>query len=370
LSLFSVLSYYKTDQNGETLFAEKQYTLAADLLQSEFNKESEPSVKARKAFLIGECYRFSSQTTEAERWYKTAAEINRDPRSEFLYALMLKNNEKYKEASDAFTEYLKESPFDEEARSEVEACNLAQQWIAAKSNYQVTDIEAINSQAYDYAPVLYGKNGLVFTSDRSNASGSEIYGWTGEKFSDLYIAARDQNGNYNAPESFSEVLNSAFNEGAVSFNKDFSECYFTRCGSNQTVNDYCRIYYSYREGDSWTEPQALPIFNDSTNVSQPFLTDDGKELYVSSDADGGYGGKDLYVLTRTAEGWGSPLNLGPGINTPGDESFPYLDEAGKLYFASNGHLGMGGLDIFSGSHLKNQWGKCSEYEIPRQFRWR
>ena len=251
-----------------------------------------------------------------------------------------------------------------EARSEVEACNLALQWKNAKSATTIENIDAINSLAFDYAPVFYGKNELVFTSDRSNAAGNDIFGWTGQKFSDLFITTRDEKGNFTEPTAFTDVLNSAYNEGAACFSKDFSECYFTRCGSSQTIDDYCKIFYSYRNGDTWSDPQALLIFNDSTNVSQPFLSADGKELYVSSDADGGYGGKDLYILTKNAEGWENPQNLGPNINTTGDETFPYLADDGKLYFASNGQMGMGGLDIFSASRVKNQWANVQNLKSP------
>lgn len=361
---FSSCLITKPTKNGETLFAEKQYTLAAEMLKSEFNKESDPSLKAKKAFLIAECYRLSSETVPAEEWYKTAYGLNGESRSQYLYAMMEKSNEKYAEASATFTEYLKESPFDEQARSEVEACNLALQWKNDKTSFTITGVDGLNSSSYDYAPVFYGKNGLVFTSDRANAAGNDIYGWTGEKFSDLFLAAKDGKGDYGNVTSFSEVLNSQFNEGAACFSKDFSECYFTRCGSNQTANDYCKIYYSYLNGDIWSDPQVVPLFNDSTNVSQPFLTADGKDLYVSSDADGGYGGKDLYVLTKTSEGWGNPLNLGPNVNTTGDETFPYIADDGKLYFASNGQMGMGGLDIFSASRVKSQWGNVQNLKAP------
>ncbi|MEO6168080.1 MAG: OmpA family protein [Chitinophagales bacterium] len=364
LFFFSSCLITKQTKTGETLFAEKQYTLAADLLKSEFNKESDPSLKAKKAFMIGECYRLSSETEPAEQWYKTSFDLNGESRAQYLYAQMLKSNEKYTEASATFSEYLKDSPFDDEARSEVEACNLAQQWKIAPSSITVTGVDALNSPAYDYAPVHYGKNGLVFTSDRSDAAGNNIYGWTGEKFSDLFTSTKDEKGNFSAPVAFSEALNSPFNEGAACFSKDFSECYFTRCGSNQTLNDYCKIYFTYRTDDSWSEPQVVPIFNDSTNVSQPFLTADGKELYISADVDGGYGGKDLYVLTKTAEGWGEPLNLGPNVNTTGDEAFPCLTDDGTLYFASNGQMGMGGLDLYMASRIKNQWGNIQNLKAP------
>src|SRR6266513_3096284 len=202
-------------KTGDMLIQEKKYSEAADLLKTEYGKESDPAVRAKKALIIGECYRLSGQTIEAEQWYKTASETGDDSKAKYLYALMLKTNEKYEEAVKAFNDYLKESPFDEEARSEVEACNLAIQWKKADSKTSVADLDALNSIAFDYAPALYGKNGIVFTSDRTDATGSETYGWTGEKFSDLYVAYKDARGKFGAPLPFSEKINSPYNEGAA-----------------------------------------------------------------------------------------------------------------------------------------------------------
>jgi len=353
-------------KTGDMLFQEKKYTEAADLLKTEFDKESDPAIREKKAFTIGECYRMSGQTGKAEEWYKTAISIdNDDQKARFQYASMLKSNEKYEEATKAFTDYLKQYPFDDEAKSEVEECQMAEQWKNAQSNFAVANVAELNSPASDYGPMFYGKNGLVFTSDRDNATGSEVYGWTGEKFCDLYVAYKIAAGKFSSPEPLSPNLNSEYNDGAACFNKDFTECYFTRCGSPQTTNDYCHIYYSVRNGDEWSDPVVVPIFNDSTNVEQPFLSPDGKELYVSSDADGGYGGKDLYVLTKNSDGnWSNPQNLGPNINTPDDEVFPVVTDDGKLYFSSNGQEGMGGLDIFVSQRVNKQWGLPQNLRSP------
>ncbi len=352
-------------KTGDMLFDEKKYTQAADLLKSEFNKEQDPAIRGKKAFTIGDCYRLSGQPLDAEQWYKTASDLGDDSRAKYMYALMLKTNEKYEEAVKEFNLYLKESPFDEEAKSEVEASNLALEWKKADSRVTVLPVDGLNSIAFDYAPTLYSKNGIVFTSDRADAAGSETYGWTGEKFSDLYVAYKDASGKFGSPVPFSDKINSPFNEGAASFSRDFTECYFTRCGSTQTVNDYCHIFYTYRNGDDWSDPVEVYILNDSCNVVQPFLSADGKELYVSSDVDGGYGGKDIYVLTKNQDGtWANALNLGPNINTAGDEVFPQLASDGKLYFSSNGQEGMGGLDNFSATKINKQWNNVQNLRSP------
>jgi len=378
ITLLLISSCLITQQakTGDMLFQEKKYAEASDLLKTEFNNEQDPNIRGKKAFTIAECYRLSGQPLAAEEWYKTAANISDDSRAKYMYAYMLKTNEKYEEAVKAFNAYLKESPFDDEAKSEVEECELAAQWKKTESKTKVTDLTEINSDAFDYSPVIYVKNGLVFTSDRSDATGSETYGWTGEKFSDLYISYRDAKGNFGSPAPFSDKINSDFNEGTIAFNRDLNECYFTRCDAGQPVasesntgtvkNYYCHIYTSIRNGDEWSDPQPVTIFNDSCNVVQPFLSRDGKELYISSDVDGGYGGKDLYVLTKDAEGnWGNPQNLGTNVNTSGDEVFPYVSDDGKLYFASNGQMGMGGLDIFVAMKINKQWNNVQNLRSPR-----
>jgi outer membrane protein OmpA-like peptidoglycan-associated protein len=353
-------------KTGDMLFREKKYAEAAELLKNEFNRESDPVIRQKKAFTLGECYRLSGQTVAAEEWYKRASDLDgEDQRAQFLYASMLKSNEKYEQAGNEFSAYVKKFPFDEQGRSEVEACALALQWKNAESPYTIRNLDELNSTAFDYAPAFFGKNTLVFTSDREFVAGSESYGWTGEKFSDLYVSNRNASGQFGECSPFSPNLNADFNDGAACFNQDFTEIYFTRCGSPLTANDYCHIRFSVRNGDEWSEPVPVIIFHDSCNVSQPFLSPDGKELYITSDVDGGYGGKDIYSLTRDAEGnWNNPQNLGPNINTEGDEGFAYLSSDGQLYFASGGHEGMGGLDLFVASRLNKQWGNARNLRAP------
>lgn len=355
----------KQVKDGETLYAEKKYTVAAEKLKQELNADEVVESKAKKSFLIAECYRYSNQTIEAEKWYKIAAGYNYDPIANYYYGVMLKTNGKYEEAIKAFNNYLNEVPFNEEAKKQLKATQQALDWQQHPAPYIVTNLESINSPAFDYAPVLYTNNALVFTSDRTEATiGAGTFGWTGEKFSDIFIAESDGKGGYKIPVSFNPVINSKYNEGAACFNSNFSECYFTRCGSDNLTNDYCSVFYSVKNvTGEWGEPLPLTLFDDTSNVSQPFLSIDGKELYVSSDAPGGYGGKDLYVCNRTTEGWSDPINLGPVINTSGDETFPYLFE-GKLYFASNGQPGMGGLDIFVATKTGKQWGNIQNMKPP------
>ncbi|MCY7410947.1 MAG: hypothetical protein LH473_11790, partial [Chitinophagales bacterium] len=161
-------------KTGDMLFQEKKYTEAADLLQTELNKEQDPNLRSKKAFMIADCYRLSGQTIPAEEWYRKSNEFNEDQKAKFMYASMQKANEKYEEAVKTFTSYLKENPFDEEAKDELEACNQAIEWKKDAAKFTIENVSALNSNAFDYAPVFSEKNSVAFTSDRADAAGTAI----------------------------------------------------------------------------------------------------------------------------------------------------------------------------------------------------
>ncbi len=351
---------------GEVLYAEKKYADAAQLLRKEWEQASDRLTRAKKAFLIAEAYRYCGQWPEAEQWYDVCLSLQpENQKCAFLYASALKVNEKYEQAVQAFSRYIERYPFDEWARVELEMCALAMQWKKNPLPVDVSPLESINTPALEYAPVVFKKNALVFTSDREQSTGSESYGWTGRSFSDLFVAALSADHTYTNPISFSEVLNSPFNEGTACFSADFKQCFFTRCGSAQTADDYCQIYFSSWENNQWTDPVRLDLFADTGNVQHPFLTADGKLLYFSSDVAIGFGGKDLYVSERQPDGsWGPPQNLGSTINTEGDEVFPVIGPDDRLYFASNGHPTMGGFDLFVAHRLGNRWGNVQNLRPP------
>jgi peptidoglycan-associated lipoprotein len=355
----------KPVKTGEVFFHEKQYTLAADLLKEEIGAEKDDAIKAKKIFLIAESYRLSNQTIQAESYYRQAADANYEPIALYNYALMLKTNGKYAEALKQFQVYANNNPDDENSEREIKACKTAIEWIKKPLNYKVNNLDVINSPSFDYAPVLYEGGSLVFTSDRSEADGVSTYGWTGQKYSDFFIAAKKSNQTFTSPIPFNKTINSVFNEGAGCFNKALNEFYFTRCGADDADNDYCKIYFSFKDANGeWSEAQLINLFEDSVNVSQPFLTIDGKDLYFSADSRDGYGGKDIYVSSKNADGWNNPINIGATINTPGDEVFPYLADDGRLFFASNGQQSMGGLDVFYSKKISGKWSAPVNMQYP------
>lgn len=353
--------------DAATAFQNKEYTVAADLLQDEYEQQGNELEKSKIAFRIAECYRLSNKTVPAEQWYKNALQFYSEPEAYYKYGLMQKANGKYREAVKTFTEYARSNPIDRaNAKRQMRSCQMAEEWMDEPLDYKIFPLVGINSPASDYAPVLFGDDKLIFTSSRSDAAGEGIYGWTGEKHSDFFQATKSGMGEFSNAISFSDSLNTNVNEGTITFSSDLKEAYFTRCGNDvDDGDDYCGIFYSQFSDGNWSLPEQVILFeSDSINVGQPFLSPDGKNLFFSADAPGGIGDKDIYVSEMELLGWGAPKNLGPRVNTIDYEGFPYMHSDGKLYFASNGHLGMGGLDVFSASFTKGRWDKVENLQYP------
>ncbi|MGB0839011.1 MAG: hypothetical protein ACPGXL_02665, partial [Chitinophagales bacterium] len=355
--------------DAETAYETKQYALAADLLKVKYEEETDLVKKANIAYKIAESYRGANKTKSAEQWYVKALNYSLEPTLLYSYAQVQKSNGNYAAAMQTFKEYAINNPVDRtRALRAIQACKQALSWKKGGTNYQVANQKDINTPAIDFAPVLYGENQMVFTSSREEATGKEIYGWTGDKFFDLFVAKRIDERRFSAAVQFGDSINTPWNEGTATFDGEFKEMYFTACGSKNQIDDYCKIYWTYkRADDKWAVPRILDLFGiDTVNVDQPYLTPDGEQLYFASDAGGGYGSKDLYVVNKGRDGfWSEPTNLGPEINTSHYEGFPHIGPNGKFYFASDGHLGMGGLDLFEAElNNKNGWTNPMNMQSP------
>lgn len=352
-------------KSGEILFAEKNYATAAMVFKEEFSSEPVPPIKAEKAFMVAESYRMNGQYKEAEQWYETAVRMDYDAIATYNYGLMLKNNEKYKQAIDQFSNYAKLEPFKkEQAFEQIRQATQAIKWQKERGSYRIVNLKQVNTPASDYAPWLDESGNMVFTSDRFDATGSDTYGWTGEKYSDLYLTKKTDNG-FQGMLPFSAQINSGVNEGAASFAKNGTEVFFTRCGTQGKEDDYCAIYYSTQQTmGGWSAPAKLGFFSDTVNVGHPFMLPDGSGLLFSSDAPGGYGGNDLYISYFKNGYFDDPQNLGNEINTEGDELFPRVGEDGTLYFSSNGLPGLGGQDLFEARKEGNLWKDPQNLKIP------
>ncbi len=327
-------------QDGKTAYERKQYFLAANLLEKEYKAAKSRVEKGKIAWLLGNSYAASGRYLESSKWYKTAYDNQYGVEAFREYAFSLKQSEQYKEAEQAFKLLGQEigSPF--EYRKELTACQTAAIWKAKKDDnpYKLTTM-GINTRYSEYAPFIFGKK-LYFTSDRQFAEkDKQIYNWTGRPFSDLFVFENDAVTRLGAP------INTIANEGSMCISADGNEMIFTRCFDKTKSDQYCKLMLSKKDGDNWTDPKVLDFVQDRINYMHPSLSDDDHFLYFSSNDPVGTGGYDIYVSERRANNWSDPKLLPRSINTTGNEKFPFI-QADTLYFSSDGHSGMGGLDVF------------------------
>jgi peptidoglycan-associated lipoprotein len=344
------LAQKRREERAYEYFNAGEYFLAIDHFKNTYSKSKDKAIKADMVYMVAECYRLINDPKNAEIWYKKAVKTAyAKPEAEYWYAESLKKNGKYQLAIDELKKYKQLMPADPRADQEVRACELASEWLRNPEAYKVDELKDINSKDADFSPA-YARDDfgvIYFTSSRDDARGNKTHGATGQNFTDIFESRLDKKGKWSIPVPV-EVLNSEFEDGTPNISSDYKDIYFTRCEEGKREKRGCAIMFSQRKGDSWAVPKNLGIMPDSIVAAHPALSPDGLTLYFVSDIKGGYGGKDIYIVTRDKPNspWSKPKNAGPDINTSGDELFPYVRNDGTLYFSSDGHIGMGGLDIF------------------------
>jgi peptidoglycan-associated lipoprotein len=333
-------------------FTAGEYFDAIDQFKDAYSKTKKANKNSRTelVFMIAECYRMINDPKNAETWYKLAVKSSYSkPEAQYWLAESLKKNGKYQLAIDEFKKYKQIAPSDARADLEIRSCELAVEWMRNPEAYKIDELKDLNSKESDFSPA-YGRDdfGLIyFTSSRDGATGNKTHGATGQNYTDIFESRIDKKSKWSTPVTV-EVINSESEDGTPSFSSDFKELYFTRCEAGKREKKGCLIMYSKRTGNTWSDPKNTGILPDSLVAAHPALSSDGSTLYFVSDIAGGFGKKDIWKSSKMQGGgtWSAPVNLGPDINTPGDELFPYIREDGTLYFSSDGQIGMGGLDIF------------------------
>lgn len=343
------------DRKSERAYASfnaGEYYDAIDLFKDAYSKakKSDKALRTELVFMIAECYRLTNDPKNSETWYKLAVRsAYTKPEAQYYLAESLKKNGKYELAIDEFKKYKQAAPADAKADQEIRSCELALEWLRNPEAYRVEELKDLNSRGQDFSPVYarddFGE--VYFTSSRDDAAGNRTHGATGQNYTDIFESRLDKKSKWSTPVPV-EVINSEFEDGTPCFTEGFRDLYFTRCEAGKREKKGCVIMYSRRTAGKWSEPKNLEILPDSMIAAHPAVTQDGLTLYFVSDLAGGSGGKDIWMVTRASDGdaWSKPVNLGTDINTPGDELFPFIKEDGTLYYSSDGHIGMGGLDIF------------------------
>ncbi|MBR6843185.1 MAG: OmpA family protein [Prevotella sp.] len=343
-------------KKGDAFFAVGEYYDAATYYRKAYTQtpSKERAVRGQRAMKMAECYRRLHFTSKAISAYNIAVKTKAADSLTYFYLGQLQmRNGNYKEAAKQFQMAIDSLPSSDVhqqlAKNGLKATQLAPQW-KKESTYTVKRENLFNSRRAEYSPVLSGENydQLYFTSTRNQAQGDEVSGITGTKAGDIFMAQKDEQGKWTKPFAIDSELNSAFDEGACAFTPDGKTMFLTQCKTDPNYPRYATIVTSNRSDATWSKPTEVQISKDTlTSFAHPALSPDGEWLYFVSDMSGGQGGYDIWRcrLLRYNE-VGAPENLGPIVNTPGDELFPTFRPNGDLYFSSDGHPGMGGLDIF------------------------
>jgi peptidoglycan-associated lipoprotein len=357
-------------KEADVAFSGGKYYKAIDMYKKAYTKTSKSEVKAEILFQIAECYRGKNDGKQAVVWYNKSIKAKYDnPIAIYYVANIYKSEGKYEDAIVAFDKYKAANPSDKRAEEGVESSELAKKWKDEPTRFVVNPMPLINSEDYDFSPVFADKKNMeiYFTSTRKGSAGEDVSDVTGMNFSDIYRTKVDKKGKWSEPVVLEGGVNSPASEGASCLNKKKNAMYFTICGVENKGVMGCGLFWSKKQGTNWSEPEIIPITADTFTVGHPAISVDDKVLVFASNMPGGQGGKDLWYITynKKMKEWSKPTNLGAEINTIGDEMFPYIRENGELYFASTGHKGMGGLDIFKAATTGiNQWGGVENLQSP------
>lgn len=343
----------KRYRSAMTSFEIGEYTKSIASFRKVYVQTKDRQKKAEIQFKIAEAYYKIGQYRSAEGYYKSALLRNAGGAIIWLhYAEVLRANGKYDEAIKNYKAYLDSVPKDEMALNGIESSLKTIQWLKTPARYKIDNIKEINSISNDFAAAYAGvhDNEIFFTSSRKGATGKKKSAITGEYNADIFRSSYNlQKNRWDKPQLVDEqkVIDTFDEEGAASFNTTGNKMYFTRCPYAKTEERGAEIFSATQLSGLWGDPVKVTIGTDSLMAAHPSVSADGNTLYFVSDRMGGYGGKDIWYTTKKkGESWEKPLNAGPEINTTGDEMFPYIRANGTLYFSSNAHIGMGGLDLF------------------------
>lgn len=352
--LLTVSSLFAQMDKGDKYFDQNRYFKAIPCYISASKKQ----ITKQKANLkLGDSYRKVNEYEKSETAYRNAlnTDPNVDPQVHYDYASVLKANGKYEEALEQYNLYLKAKPNEESAKKVRKFCAEIKYWQSRPKEYDVKNVENLNSEHSEFCPVFVD-NKLMYVAERPQFDFVEFEhnDINGEPFLNMYIA--NVNGaKAEKTKQLSKKLNSESHDGPISVSSDKKTIYFTRVTGTGKHANTAKIYSALGHDRKWHDTKPFQYNSDEYSVAHPAISDDNNWLFFASDMTGGYGGKDIWVCKRNGNGWDKPINLGPDVNTSGDEMFPYIKNNGILYYASNGLPGYGGLDIYTAKQIEGKW---------------
>lgn len=349
-SLYSCKSAKLSDAEEKQRIGE--YYEAAAIYRKVYTKTSpkKRDLRGYIAYRMAECNRLINNTAKATSAYMNAIRYDYPDSTVYLcMGQMLQKTGRYPEAIKNYDIYMENDPSNLLAINGIQGCELAPGWKKNPTRYEVRRMDKFNSRRGEFSPMLAGDkyDQLYFASSRSKDKDAKVSAITGQINNNLFLVKQDEKGAWLAPVELEDEVNTEYDEGTPSFSPDGNTMYYTYCAQDPEGPRTAEIYISTRSSAKWGKGTRATIVKDSvTALGHPSISPDGKYLYFVSDAVGGFGGKDIFRARVAGNDFGPMENLGEEINTPGDEMFPYVRDSVTLYFASNGHPGMGGLDLF------------------------
>jgi outer membrane protein OmpA-like peptidoglycan-associated protein/tetratricopeptide (TPR) repeat protein len=372
LSTFQLTAQIK---QANSLFQQFRYSKAIPLYKKAAENKNE-KIREEATVRLADCYRLINNVNEARSWYARAVTYkNVDSINYFYLGMALRALANYDEAEKAFLTFVKKAPDDIRGKAYANFCRNIKKWDGLVPSAEIKNDISLNSPYSDFGPVFY-KDGLMFTSDRDiDMIGDKNYQWTNYGYLDLYLA---QPGFYNdfwnemaSPLKLGTTFNQLYHDGPASFTASYNTIFTTRTLKNSTKRDstnmrtnLLKIFYANLNNEKKVDYIAFPYNSEDYSVGHPAISADGKKLIFSSNKPGGYGESDLYQSEMIDGKWTEPANLGPEVNSFGNEVFPFLSNDSTLFFASDGHLGFGGLDIYETNLVDKQWIEPWNLKLP------
>jgi len=358
LFVFCLQPLFCQINKGDKYMAKAQYIKAINKYKIASAQKS-TSTKQEAFLKLADCYKNINEYDKAELAYKNALAINNNVNADvfYNYGQVLKVNNKYTEAAEQYNNYIKLKPNDANAKKALKFCKEISYYTSKPIEYTVKNLEKINSEKSEFSPFVL-KNRLMFVAERVefNFVDYNVNDFNGEPFLNMY-ASEIKGDKVKKSKSFSKQINTDYHDGPACLSADGNTLYFTRVvyKNKKDFVNYAKIFIASGSGRNWGNTKPFEHNSDNYSVAHPTISNDGSLMFFTSDMPGGFGGKDIYVSTKQGDGWGKPINLGPDINTTGNEMFPSIRKDGILFFSSTGLPGFGGLDIYSAKSIDNKW---------------
>lgn len=348
----NLLHAQKSIKKADDAFDNAEYFKAIELYKDAYKSAKTRDEKAQIYFKLGVCCKSINNFKEAESNLRNAVSSGYPDAQVYLYlAQALKARQNYAEAIEQFNTFKAKGGDSKTALDGIRSCEIAKRILETPTRFKIENAP-FNSKAKDYGPCFSDKKNtcIMFSSNREGAMGSgNIDDISGGNPSDLWETKKDKNEKWATPVILPPTICTEVNEGRSWLSLKGDLLFFTRCPEDKQRNNYCGLFLSRKQGSTWGDAERLPFSIDTVNFGDPYLTADGKTLYYCSRMKGGQGGTDIWSCTfnEKANSWGQPTNLGSKINSKGNERYPTLSPDGKrLYFSSDQHPGLGGLDLF------------------------